>query len=132
MLGPSYLGADNYRAAREVYVRLAERNDLDADKLEDAKHHVTFINARLAYDAGSYQEAAQGLDSLLRIPSIQGGFLAELHYDLGLCHEKLGELDAARGHYRAVLSIEDAGANRREWAASRDRALAGVRRHPLI
>ena len=132
LLGPSCLGVDNYRAAREVYARLSGWDDTDTAILRDARHKVKFIDARLSYDAGRFRQAGEELEALLRIPTIQGDFLAELHYDLGLCHEKLGELDAARGHYRAVLSIEDAGANRREWAASRDRALAGVRRHPLI
>lgn len=63
-----------------------------------------FARARELYAAGSYRAAIEQLEQALALDP-QG---AELVYNLGLVHEKLGDLDPAIAHYeRYVAMIDD-------------------------
>ena len=71
-----------------------------AAPLSGASNQLLAQQAYRAYDQGRYGEAAQLYQRLAESPAAS----AEVHYDLGNCHFKLGDLGRAILEYRRALA----------------------------
>jgi len=94
---------------------------------ELAKAH--FARGKQHYDAGKYREA---ITSFQAAAAIQGSPL--LDYNIGRCHEKLGQLEAAIAAFRRYLVGKPEAQNRRAVQAKiaelQKRIAAGVPKDP--
>lgn len=67
---------------------------------------VSFTNAKNAFDAGEYDEAAQRFETLLGKDILNQGLIVETHKYLGVCYIFLHNLEKAEDQFVKLLNIE--------------------------
>ena len=93
VVGDAYYGMSDWKVAAE-YLRLARDSGVCLGYVDYKLGMIAAIGQELSEARERFEEAVQ-----------QGGGVADVHYQLGLCYEQANQPDEALGHYETAVDL---------------------------